>query len=156
MHERPLQSGVGIHGIFGFGATNHYIDPDGTTHFLDKCPSHAASIELGDVPSNFTTVGRQPQFSWAEGNDLKLFGCDGRCDGTNCNSTSPGYANLGWHFFLFNLTADRAETTDQWRAQRSTAKAMLARFIAWESSVLHSQSVAENGCGKSGESRDQN
>ena len=92
----------------------------------------------------------QPQFSWAEGNDLKLFGCEGKCDGSNTaqdhNNCAPGYVNKGWRFFLFNLTSDRAETTDLWKAQRATAKAMFGRFQAWQVSVLASQGPAENAC----------
>jgi hypothetical protein len=33
---------------------------------------------------------------------------------------------------MYNLTADRAETTDLWLTQRDDAKAMLARFLAWQ------------------------
>ena len=102
---------------------------------------------MGDIPAKFSTPGNQPQFSWAEGNHLKLFGCKGHCDGTNCNSTAPGYRNEGWHLFLFNLTADRAETRDLWASQRAVAKAMLGRFVAWQQSVVESQGPAENGCG---------
>lgn len=77
---------------------------------------------------------------------MKLFGCKGNCDGTNCNSTAPGYANKGWHFFLFNLTADRAEKHDVWRTQRSEALAMFSRFQQWQASILVSQGPTENGC----------
>ena len=96
------------------------VDPHtGKVSYPDICPEHAASEELGDIPVNFSTVGNQPQFSWvrcnwlpqrhfesasdcqftsfqAEGNDLKIFGCEGHCDGTNCNSTAPGYTNKGY------------------------------------------------------------
>jgi hypothetical protein len=44
--------------------------------------------------------------------------------------------NPGWHVFLYNLTADRAETTDLWAVQRDDAKAMLGRFIQWQVSSL--------------------
>ena len=135
--ERPTHAGIGIHGIFRFGSTNHVIDPHtGATHFPDICPAHSDALDLGDVPEQFATPGGQPQFSWAEGNHLKLFGCDGHCDGTNCNSTAPGYANKGWRFFLFNLTSDPAETTDLWAAQRETALGMFSRFQAWQADVM--------------------
>ena len=41
----------------------------------------------------------------------------GAGNGQNCNSTSPGYSNEGWKFFLFNLTSDRAEKVDLWSEQ---------------------------------------
>ena len=42
------------------------------------------------------------QFSWAEGNHLKIFGCDGICNGQNCNDTgTPHPANLGWRLAPF-------------------------------------------------------
>jgi len=63
------------------------------------------------------------------------------------NSTSPGFKNdNGWKVMLYNLTSDRAETRDLWRAQRPTAKAMLARFMAWQDSIRRSQGPAEIGC----------
>lgn len=132
-------------GIFGFGETNHRV-VNGTTTYPDICPNVSAALALGDVPANFSTAMHQPQFSWAEGNDLKLFGCEGKCDGTNCNSTQPGYVNKGWRFFLFNLTSDRAETTDLWQQQRAVAKGMFGRFEAWQASVLASQGPLENAC----------
>lgn len=103
--ERDTSAGIGIHGIFRFGSTNHQVTPEGNTTFPDICPTHSDADALGDVPANFSTPGNQPQWSWAEGNHLKLFGCKGHCNGTNCNSTAPGYRNEGWHFFLFNLSA---------------------------------------------------
>jgi hypothetical protein len=51
-----------------------------------------------------------------------------------------------WNFFLYNLTADRAETTDLWASQRLLARAMLARFLVWQSSVVASQQAGEIGC----------
>lgn len=36
------------------------------------------------------------------------------------------------HVFLYNLTADRAETTDLWASRRDVAKAMLGRFMKWQ------------------------
>ena len=56
-------------------------------------------------------------------------------------------SNPGWHVFLYNLTADRAETTDLWATQREDAKAMLGRFIAWQASVDHSKGADEIGKG---------
>jgi hypothetical protein len=144
--QRDPAAGIGIHGIFGFGTTNHQIMPDGKLGFPDVCPNASDAAALGDVPAGFATPGHQPQWSWAEGNDLKLFGCLGKCNGTNCNSTSPGYRNEGWHFFLFNLTSDRAEQRDLWAAQRTQAQAMLARFLAWQDAVRRSQGPAENAC----------
>lgn len=46
----------------------------------------------------------------------------------------------------YNLTADRAETTDLWAVQRDDAKAMLGRFVAWQVSVDHSKGPDEIGC----------
>ena len=34
--------------------------------------------------------GQTNQFSWAEGNDLKLFGCKGYCNGENCVNKTSG------------------------------------------------------------------
>ena len=48
---------------------------------------------------------------------------------------------------MYNLTADRAETTDLWATQREDAKAMLGRFIAWQASVDHSKGADEIGKG---------
>ena len=59
-----------------------------------------------------------------------------------CASHAP---NPGWHVFMYNLTADRAETTDLWATQREDAKAMLGRFIAWQASVDHSKGADEIG-----------
>ena len=139
--ERDAAAGIGIHGIFRFGSTNHQ-----NGSFPDICPNASDAVALGDVPADFSTPGNQPQWSWAEGNHLKIFGCRGHCDGTNCNSTSPGYRNEGWHFYLYNLTADRAEQHDLWSAQRAQANAMLGRFLQWQASVLRSQGPDENAC----------
>ena len=46
----------------------------------------------------------------------------------------------------YNLTADRAETTDLWESQRPLAKAMLRRFQAWQATVFASQQQHEIGC----------
>ena len=57
---------------------------------------------VDDVPPGFESAAHGGwQFSWAEGNALKLFGCRGYCNGKNCNSTYPGFRNPGWHFFRF-------------------------------------------------------
>ena len=147
--ERPLAAGIGIHGSFPYGDTNHVVDPvTGNTSTPHRCPNASSSAALGDVPAGFSSAGGPSgsQFSWAEGNDLKLFGCKGYCTHENCNSTSPGFENPGWHFFLYNLTADRAETTDLWAAQRDEARAMFGRFDAWQDSVRRSQSSEEMGC----------
>lgn len=56
------------------------------------------------------------------------------------------HRTTGWHVFLYNLTADRAETTDLWATQRSEAKAMLGRFLEWQASVDHSKGPEEIGC----------
>ena len=146
--ERPPEAGIGIHGSFPYGDTNHQLDPaTGKLITPFRCPAVSNSSLLGDVPANFSSAAEGGyQFSWAEGNHLKLFGCRGYCTHENCNNTSPGFENPGWHFFLYNLTADRAEERDLWRSQRSDALAMLARFEAWQASVRRSQSSAEIGC----------
>ena len=115
-----------------------------------RAPSHhsnSTSATLGDLPTGFgpnaATGGQTNQFSWAEGNELKLFGCKGYCNGKDCNGHA---ANPGWHVMLYNLTADRAETTDLWATQRQVAQAMLGRFIAWQHSVDHSKGPDEIGC----------
>ena len=56
------------------------------------CPDTSASRTLGDTPDDetFTTPGHQPQLAWAEGNEMKMFGCVGR-------TTSL------WQFFLYSL-----------------------------------------------------
>lgn len=144
---RPTAAGIGIHGSFPYGDTNHQLDPKtGKMTVPFRCPVTSASAELGDIPANFSSAGHGMQFSWAEGNDMKIFGCKGYCNGQNCNSTSPGFKNPGWHFMLYNLTADRAETTDLWQSQRGTANAMLGRFLAWQDSIRQSQGAGEIGC----------
>lgn len=147
--ERPTAAGIGIHGSFPYGDTNHQcVDPAcTTTHTPYRCPVDSASARLGDIPQGFESAAHGGwQFSFAEGNDLKLFGCKGYCNGFNCNSTSPGFKNPGWHFFLYNLTSDRAEEHDLWESQRPLALGMLGRFDAWQRSILHSQGPAEIGC----------
>lgn len=123
--------------------------PSGEETYPDICPTKSAAADMGDVPARFSTPGNQPQLSWAEGNHLKLFGCKGHCDGTNCNSMAPGYRNEGWHLFLSISppTAPRRATRDLWASQRAVAKAMLGRFVAWQETVVESQGPAENGCG---------
>ena len=145
-------SAIGIAGSFLFGSTNHNVDPvSGVETWPDVCPNASASMALGDIPAGFSTPGQQPQFSWAEGNDLKLFGCIG-CksqDYVRCSATATGDLKLGWRMFLFNLTADPNETTDLWGREemRPVAKSMLARFELWQTSVLHSQGPhGEIGC----------
>jgi len=150
--ERPIEAGIGIHGSFAYGDTNHHCE--GTTGNCTRpfaCPTNSSSATLGDVPADFNSVaGNGPQFSWAEGNHLKLFGCRGDCTRMNCNGTAPGFEDPGWHFFLYNLTSDRAETTDLWADQRGTARAMFSRFQKWQASVAMSQGAEELGCAPSG------
>jgi hypothetical protein len=64
----------------------------------------------------------------------------------NKTSGIPHPANPGWHFFLYNLTSDRTETTDLWADERATAQSMFQRFEAWQSSVERSKGPEENGC----------
>ena len=145
--ERPIDAGIGVHGSFPYGDTNHHCDSvTGACTRPFACPTNSSSATLGDVPADFSSIAHGPQFSWAEGNHLKMFGCRGDCTRMNCNSTAPGFEDPGWHFFLYNLTSDRAETTDLWAAQRSTAQAMFARFQKWQASIANSQSSAEIGC----------
>ena len=148
MATRPQHAGIGIHGSFPYGDTNHQLDPaTGQLVVPFRCPKDSASARLGDIPVNFASAAHGGwQFSWAEGNELKLFGCSGYCNGNNCNSTAPGFANPGWHFFLYNLTADRTEDVDLWEPLRPKAQAMLGRFLEWQQSVLHSQGADEIGC----------
>jgi len=96
-------SGIGWYGIVGYGSTNHanpnYPQP-GTGS--KGCPDYSAAANIfGDVPANFSTPGHQPQWAWSE-NDLKLFGCKSKVDGV-ADSNDSG----GWHFFLYDLAADR-------------------------------------------------
>lgn len=121
-------SPIGWYGIFKFGSTDHI---NGT--FPHKCPAYSNARKLGDVPANFTTPGRQPQWAWAEGNRYKLFGC-------------VGVEDKQWHFFMYDLDADRKEQTDIWNAHQKLAQQMFSRFLKWQESVIHSQGVTENGC----------
>jgi hypothetical protein len=51
-----------------------------------------------------------------------------------------------WQAFLYDIAADRAETTDLWRSQRTIAQQMLGRFLKWQTSVFASQQVPkQNG-----------
>ncbi len=47
-------------------------------------------------------MDNQHQFSWAEGNHLKIVGC------------KVQNSDVGWNFYLYNLTSNRAETQDLW------------------------------------------
>ena len=108
------------------------------------CSINSAARRLGDVPAGFLTPGHQPQFSWAEGNHLKIVGCQGNCasiDSRGCTAPYPG-----WHFFLYNLTSDRSEKIDLWEQQRPTALSMLDRFTQWQHSIWCSTDVGEIGC----------
>jgi hypothetical protein len=63
---------------------------------------------MGDLPEGFhpNPDGQTNQFSWAEGNHLKLFGCLGYCNGKNCvNATTgvPHKPNPGWHVMMYLL-----------------------------------------------------
>ena len=118
--------------------------------------------ELGDLPDNFTTPGHQPQWAWAEGNQYKLFGCVGvfrRVFAENVAARSDdvrvgvfgfivrhvGRDTRTWQAFLYDIVADRAETTDLWRTHRTQAKEMLTRFLKWQTSVFASQQADEIG-----------
>jgi sulfur relay (sulfurtransferase) complex TusBCD TusD component (DsrE family) len=57
-----------------------------------------------------------------------------------------------WHLFLFDLGADRSETTSVWDAQPGVGAGMFARFQAWQATVLHSQ-VVESLCAANATSR---
>lgn len=129
LSERPIDAGIGIHGTFYLGSTNHV---NGSHPYV--CPNSSGAKVLGDVPQDFETPGGNPQFSWAEGSELKLIGC------------KVSDSDIGWNFFMYNLTSDRAETQDLWKEQRSTALAMFARFQQWQTSVWCSQDVGEIGC----------
>lgn len=146
--ERPTAAGIGIHGSFPYGDTNHQFDPKtGRLVVPYRCPNSTAASQLGDIPANFSSAAHGWQFSWAEGNHLKIVGCNGYCNGNNCNSTAPGFRNnYGWQMQLFNLTRDPSESTDLWRELRPTAQAMLARFNAWQDSIRLSQGQGEIGC----------
>jgi hypothetical protein len=62
--DRPLEAGIGIHGSFPYGDTNRPVQ---------RCPKTDAASRLGDVPADFSTSGRGTgQFSWAEGNHMKV------------------------------------------------------------------------------------
>lgn len=140
---RPTKDGIGIHGSFPYGDTNRPVQ---------RCPIGDAASRLGDVPRDFSTSGRGTgQFSWAEGNHMKVFGCEGICTGGNMSCQDPvtgvpHAANLGWHFFLYNLTEDPAESRDLWEAQRPLALQMFSRFQRWQWEVRQSQGDDELGC----------
>ena len=140
---RVAVAGIGVHGIFSLGVSNHLAD--GSPPPSDRlCSINSAARRLGDVPAGFLTPGHQPQFSWAEGNHLKIVGCQGNCasiDSRGCTAPYPG-----WHFFLYNLTSDRAEKIDLWEQQRPTALSMLDRFTQWQHSIWCSTDVGEIGC----------
>ena len=51
--ERPIARGVGIHGSFPYGDTNHQCDKDGQNcHNPFRCPANSTSVTLGDLVSN--------------------------------------------------------------------------------------------------------
>ena len=94
--NRPIGAGIGIHGSFPYGDTNHQCDKDlQNCKTPYSCPPNSSSVTLGDLPAGFgpnsATGGQTSQFSWAEGNDLKLFGCKGK---SSTARLPPGVA--GW------------------------------------------------------------
>ena len=58
----------------------------------DVCVFLVCFACAGDVPEGFhpNPDGQTNQFSWSEGNDLKLFGCQGYCNGHNCINQTSG------------------------------------------------------------------
>jgi hypothetical protein len=50
-----------------------------------------------------------------------------------------------WQAFLYDIAADRAETTDLWSTHRTQAQQMLMRFLKWQASVFASQQADEIG-----------
>jgi hypothetical protein len=73
---------------------------------------------------------------------LLVFRCFPPLTHTNHGAGKDKEINPGWHVFLYNLTADRAETTDLWAVQRDEAKAMLGRFIQWQVCIAAPHSPA--------------
>ena len=52
--NRPIGAGIGIHGSFPYGDTNHQCDKDlqnCKTPF--SCPPNSSSVTLGDLPVGF-------------------------------------------------------------------------------------------------------
>jgi hypothetical protein len=68
-----MASALGWYGSFRYGSTDHI---NGSFPFF--CPNSSAARELGDTPDDesFRTPGNQPQMAWAEGNHMKIFGCE--------------------------------------------------------------------------------
>ena len=122
--ERKSRLGaIGWHGVFYLGSTNHV---NGTFPYV--CPNTSAAAEMGDIPVDFSTPFHQPQGAWSD-DEMKLVMC-------RTQHTAP----QRWNFYLYNLTADRAEQIDLWRDERPTALRMLDDFQAWQHSILKSQS----------------
>jgi hypothetical protein len=101
--NRPISAGIGIHGSFPYGDTNHQCDKDlQNCKTPYSCPPNSSSVTLGDLPAGFgpnsATGGQTSQFSWAEGNDLKLFGCKGK-------SSTAGRGLLVHYLLAFSRAA---------------------------------------------------
>ena len=110
---RPDDEPIGHYGVFGYGSTRN-------TGGNFTCPGLNDKSHVPNAPEGYSAPGHQRQFSWSEGH-LKLFGCE-----------SP---DKNWHLFLYNVTADRAESTDLWKSRQAEARDMLGRFTAWQATV---------------------
>jgi arylsulfatase A-like enzyme len=113
---------IGFYSDFIYGIAN----PNST-----KCPNYAASDDFLSLPANFTSVGSQPQIAWVSG-DYKMWGCQDKHDQV-------------WHFFLYNIVADPAETTDLSPTMPTFMNHLFAEFLVWQQSVRNSQ-VTESMC----------
>ena len=52
--QRPVVAGIGIHGSFPYGDTNHVCDDEGQNcKNLYRCPANSTSVTLGDLPEGF-------------------------------------------------------------------------------------------------------
>lgn len=53
---------------------------------------------------------------------------------------------IDFHYYLFNITKDPAETTDLSRKFPNVTESMRSELSLWISSVAHSRTIAENNC----------
>ena len=131
-----MSPGVGWYGIFRYGQTNRNST---------GCPNYSAARAGGDVPANFSVPGGQHQFAWTENGPWKLFGCASE-DEEEASINGVRSGEGAWHFFMYNLEADRAERHDLWASERPRALAMFGRFQLWQASVIRSMGDDEMGC----------
>ena len=83
MPARPAAAGIGIHGDFPYGDTNHQLNPwSQKLEVPFRCPSNSSSAALGDVPEGFESAGNGPQVPCSYSTTARTLAHDGPAAGT--------------------------------------------------------------------------